>query len=235
LIIGNTYKGAYRSIIRKMETGEEQKVYNLETECGNYIADGFIVHNCYVKFPPPVFGLVAKELGTNLGEGNFIFVGSSTDEWCTKSLAAWLKSVLSHCCQFPNNRYLFQSKNPAKFLEFVGQFPPNTILGTTIETNQNTSGFSKAPYPRERYNAMLELGYKTEIPLMLSVEPIMDFELADLVGWVKQIKPEFVSIGADSKGHNLPEPSPEDTRRLIEELRDITKVYVKDNLNRLLG
>ena len=50
---------------------------------------------------------------------------------------------------------------------------------------------------------------------------------------IKGIKPEFVSIGADSKGHNLPEPSWDKVQSLIKELKKFTEVKVKDNLMRL--
>ena len=73
-----------------------------------------------------------------------------------------------------------------------------------------------------------------ELPrTMISIEPIMEFELAILVPWIKEIRPEFVSIGADSKGHNLPEPTPDKVNALIEELSKFTEVKIKDNLKRL--
>lgn len=165
---------------------------------------------------------------TNLGTGNFIFVGSSTDAWAESVLTDWLLKTLRHCRAY-KNRYLFQSKNPKRFTQF--EFPPNTILGTTIETNRlYGTDISKAPPVGHRV-AWLK---KLELPKMVSIEPIMDFDLPILADWLWQLKPEFVSIGADSKGHKLPEPSPEKTRILVEQLRCITRVYVKDNLKRLL-
>lgn len=43
-----------------------------------------------------------------------------------------------------------------------------------------------------------------------------------------------VTIGADSKGSNLPEPSKEKIEALIKELRKFTQVKLKQNLNRLI-
>ena len=71
-------------------------------------------------------------------------------------------------------------------------------------------------------------------PKMVSIEPIMDFDLDIMVQWMNDIKPEFVSIGADSKGHNLPEPIPDKIRQLANELGHITHVKMKNNLRRLL-
>lgn len=187
---------------------------------------------CYMKvYPQPELHFAENELNTKLGQGNFIFVGSSTDAWCADSHTDWILQTLRHCGQFAN-RYLFQSKNPARFMLFIPSLPLDTILGTTIETDTPHS-FSKAPSPLDRLEAMIELRAKA-IPRMVSIEPIMDFELETMVKWINLIRPEFVSVGADSKGHNLPEPSPAKTQQLIEELRGITKVYVKDNLSRLL-
>ena len=62
----------------------------------------------------------------------------------------------------------------------------------------------------------------------------MDFDLDILVDWIRQIAPVFISIGADSKGHKLPEPSPEKTQQLIKDLQGITTIKIKDNLKRIL-
>ena len=103
----------------------------------------------------------------------------------------------------------------------------NTILGTTIETNRKTP--SKAPHTQNRRDAMKDI-YNRK---MVTIEPIMDFDLEILVDWIRLIKPEFVNIGADSKGHNLPEPSWDKIQRLIEKLEKFTKVNLKDNLQRI--
>ena len=55
-----------------------------------------------------------KELKTNLGEGNFIFVGSSNDLFAKNIPAEWVLKTFDYCDKF-NNRYFFQSKNPKGF------------------------------------------------------------------------------------------------------------------------
>jgi len=179
-------------------------------------------------YPQPELHFDESELKTDLGEGNIIFVGSSCDMWAAAIPAHYIRKTLALCCLFPNNRYLFQSKNPKGFGGW--QFPPLTILGITLESNR-CSNVSKAPCPQFRYTPLATMNY----PRMVSIEPIMDFDLEEMVDWIKQIRPEFVSIGADSKGHNLPEPPADKVRALIKSLKEITEVKVKDNLNRLLG
>jgi len=68
---------------------------------------------------------------------------------------------------------------------------------------------------------------------MITIEPIMDFEDMPLESEIRRTNPEFVNIGADSKGHNLPEPSWFKIENLIKELEIFTKVNLKDNLKRL--
>ena len=210
---------------------QKGNMYAFVTHTWNPIR-GKCPHNCsycYMKvFNVGEFRFIESELKTNLGEDNFIFVGSSTDMWVKEAWSWWLDRILEHCGQY-KNRYLFQSKTPERFHWF--NFPDNTVLGTTLETNRSCGDISEAPPIGHRVAWMKELAS----PKMISIEPIMDFDLDYFTDWIEQIAPEFVSIGADSKGHNLPEPSAEKVQQLIEHLQGITTVKIKDNLKRLLG
>jgi len=186
---------------------------------------------CYMKiFRQPELHFDEAELKTDLGQGNFVFVGSSCDMWAVIILNEWIAKILKHCRDNDAyNKHLFQSKNPARFQQWLGLFPDDTVLGTTIESNRYST-FSKAPPPLMRKQAMVELPHLK----MVSIEPIMDFDPDEMVRWIKEIAPEFVSIGADSKGHKLPEPPPDKIKQLIWELQGITTVKIKSNLKRLL-
>jgi len=173
-----------------------------------------------------------KALKDKLGEGNIIFVGSSIDIFADSIPDEWILKVLEYCWQYPNNTYLFQSKNPFRFARFRDLFPPNTILGTTLETNRDHN-FSKAPQPRLRAEALRSWN-GAGIKKMISVEPIMDFDLYKFSTMISLCEPIFVSIGADSKGNNLPEPSPEKIASLIAKLGKVTEVKIKKNLKRLI-
>lgn len=190
---------------------------------------------CYMKvYKQPELHFDDKELKTQFGAGKTIFVGSSCDAWAGNILDEWIDQMLEQCRLYPQNTYLFQSKNPLRFGYWYNDLPPKSILGTTLETCQTIDDYSKAPRPRVRYEAMLELLQGVH-PLMVSIEPIMDFDLETFISWIEDIKPLFVSIGADSKGHNLPEPSAENLKALINKLQGITEIRQKNNLNRLLG
>ena len=168
-----------------------------------------------------------KELKTNLGEGNFIFVGSGTDIWLGKT--EWISKVLVHIAKYPKNTYLFQTKFPFGFDDWT--FYDNQILGITLETNRFDINISNAPIPVDRVNQFKNIEHPRK---MITIEPIMEFDLVRFVRMIKDINPEWVNIGADSGGNKLPEPLKEKVLQLIVELKKLTKVHQKPNLGRLI-
>ncbi len=190
---------------------------------------------CYMKvYKQKPLRLVEKELEDDLGEGNFIFVGSSTDMFAEDVDLSWIMSVLSVCRSFPKNKYLFQSKNPARIYELRSAIPPGSIIATTIESNREFPEITKQAPPVE--DRCYFIGHlKNSFLIMVTIEPILDFDINPLLLGIRICKPTWVNIGADSKGHKLPEPSPEKVKALIEELKKVTEVKIKPNLNRLLN
>lgn len=183
---------------------------------------------CYMKiFPQGELRLDEKEFKTDLGTGNTIFVGSSTDMFADNVPIEWIERVLEYCRKF-DNTYIFQTKNPERFKEFENFFPDKTIFGTTIETNKATllAKYSEAPI-----NRFYIRNFKRKF---VTIEPIMDFDLVDFIKMIKIVEPEFVNIGADSKNSNLIEPDGKKIKELIESLSKFTEVRIKDNLKRLL-
>ena len=69
---------------------------------------------------------------------------------------------------------------------------------------------------------------------MITIEPIMDFDIFVMIEKIKEVSPFQVNIGADSGYNNLPEPSKEKILELILELEKFTTVFRKSNLGRLL-
>lgn len=185
---------------------------------------------CYMRgFRVGELRLVPGELEADLGQGNKIFVGSSTDMWAEAVPLDWIHQVLQICRNF-DNTYLFQTKNPYKFRHIdKWNLPPKTMWGVTIETNRDYI-VSKAPPPSERAEYFAQVDY---VPTMVSIEPIMDFDLEEMLHLIAGIKPDFVSIGADSKGHNLPEPDGDKLEALINRLGTFTEIRQKANLARL--
>lgn len=190
---------------------------------------------CYMKKwgEQPPLHIDEKDLMTNLGEGNFIFVGHTIDLFANDVPAEWIQKVLERLKSYPLNKYLLQSKNPKRFLDFIdfGKYTCDILFGTTIETNRDIVE-SKAPPVSQRAMALAELSSKG-FETMVTIEPIFDFDLDDLVDLIVLANPEWVNIGADSKGHDLPEPPKEKVKKLIEILQKTTQVKLKGNLGRI--
>ncbi len=184
-------------------------------------------------------------LKDDLGEGRKIFVGSSSDSWGEWVPAEWITTMLRHCRSYPWNEYLWMTKNPDGYLAWLlcqqGHFPPKFMLGATIETDD---GDILAPYtnclitpaPCNRAEAMREIRRRfPDVEAVLSLEPLLDFNLDNFVTMVEAIGPKKVWVGADSGKNGMPEPEPEKVRALITQLARFTVVIEKKNLSRLLG
>jgi len=181
------------------------------------------------KQSPIYFDLA--EMNTNLGTGNYIFVGSSCDMFAENVDEGHIHTILKKC-RDSNNEYLFQSKNTERMLAFQKYFPVKSILCTTIETNRFYPPIMvSSPTPEQRAISFnrLEGFYK-----YITIEPIIDFDIKNLTSMIRMINPLQVNIGADSGGNGLPEPSSEKIITLIDELNTFTKVHKKKNLDRLL-
>jgi DNA repair photolyase len=213
-------------------------MYDFLTHTWNTVK-GKCYHNCsycYMKrwgnLNPIRFD--EKELKINLGVNNHIFVGSSCDMFNKEIKHEWIIKTIEYCKKF-DNYYFFQSKNPLKFLSYLTEI--KSIRGTfctTIETNRfykNIMNNSCNPEVRAYFTSKMN----KEINVYLTIEPIMDFDLKELIDLVKIIDPIQVNIGADSGGNNLPEPSYNKVIELIEALSEITNIHKKNNLRRLLN
>lgn len=198
-------------------------------------------HKCvYCYVDNPRFGrperyrgplrLIEKEFGIKYGSGKTIFVEHCNDLFAEGVPDEFIDRILAHCSVWPNNTYVFQTKNPGRYA-YEWRFPPNIILGTTIETNRSMDGISKAPSPADRATSML---YIEDVPKFVTIEPVLDFDVDLLAALVNAIRPFFVNLGADSKDHRLPEPTVEKIMALVEKLKEYgIELREKHNLQRL--
>ena len=191
---------------------------------------------CYMKRwgkqPPLHFD--EKELKTDLGKGNFIFVGSSCDMFADGVDYFWKEQTLDHCLKYTENKYLLQTKSPDRLFTFLNKMKDNFFICTTLETNRMYKSImnNRRP-PKDR---SLSLSLINHIKKFITIEPIMDFDLPEFITMIKRCNPIQVNIGADSspKRNKLPEPPKEKILELIEELEKFTTVVQKKNLRRLL-
>jgi len=174
-----------------------------------------------------------KELKTNLGKGNFIFVGSSCDMFAEDIPEEWILSTFEKCANNKDNKYFFQSKNPRRMIRMLKNVSFDYCICTTIETNRTYPEImNNSPSVSER---MIAFSANNNIEKYVTIEPIIDFDLPELVEIIKSCHPVQVNIGADSGRNNLPEPSKEKVIALIEELGKFTVIANKKNLNRIIN
>ena len=190
---------------------------------------------CYVKKwgEPGLIHLDERELRADLDEGNYIFVCSGCDLFHKDMSKQWIDRVMDWTAYFPDNQYLWHTKNPNRALDFQGRFHDRDMLCVTIESNRDYPDISAAPPPYQRFANL----YLWEKPYMLTIEPVLDFDIfyfTKLIVHTGKNLPVQINIGADSGNNHLPEPSREDVLDLITELEKFTTVYKKPNLDRIL-
>lgn len=219
-------------------------MYDWVDECYTHLG-GECLHQCkycYVKsmgerFPAikkkhsGELRLIESEFKRNYGSGKTIFVEHMNDLFADGLPWRLVDRVLSHCNTWPDNTYVFQTKNPANYFIYEDCFLDNLLLGVTIETNREFFSISNAPKPYKRYKDFYMGEYDRRF---VTVEPIMQFDLDILSNWIIDIKPEFVNIGADSKNSGLTEPTWKEVQGLINVLKENNiEVRQKSNLERL--
>ncbi len=180
--------------------------------------------------------LIEKEFDVNYGTGKTIFVEHMNDLFAKDVPDAWITRIIDHTKKYPANTYVFQTKNPARYFDFIDKFPKGSILGTTIETNYVVEGLNEAPTPEERMKAMSDprwkkMGFKK----FLTIEPVLKFSVDILAKWISNINPDFINLGADSKGFGMEEPTVAEIMALVEKLKECgIDLREKHNLQRLL-
>ena len=172
--------------------------------------------------------LVESELDRKFKPGEFIFVTYMGDIAFASIEEIYL--ILDRIKQFPETRFLIQTKCPAIFKGWGFLFPPNVYLGTTLETDKPHS-FSEAPIPEVRAKWLAHFPHPHKF---VSIEPIMDFEPKYFLYMIENIKPEIIEVGADNYHNHLPEPNPFKLDFLLTALRTICPTVIeKSGLERL--
>lgn len=168
------------------------------------------------------------EFRSKFKKGDFIFVSDMGDLFGDFMPSEWIRKVLDHVRRFSEASFLFLTKNPFRYNEFLFEMPKNAILGATIETNNDqilqTHKISGAPPPSRRYIAMKDLEWDKKF---ISIEPILDFDLESFSFWIEDIFPFLVYVGYDNYRNNLAEPMLSKTLSLIEKISENMLVIKK--------
>jgi hypothetical protein len=177
------------------------------------------------------------EFSVNYGKDRTIFVEHLNDLCAAGVPDDFISRILNHTAAYPANTYVFQTKAPERMVDWLDRLPPQWMLGTTIETTLPLLG-NQAPTPDARARGMETIRQRvSDATLFVTIEPIQEeLHVPTLLHWLDTIRPTFVNIGADSKGHGLQEPSAEEIRDLIAGVQELgLEIRQKTNLARLLG
>lgn len=202
---------------------------------------------CYMKPHTHIEHLYLdeRELKGSFPANSFIFIGTNTDVFATDMPSEWINKVLDFCVDVTSiqrenerTRFLLQTKNPARILEFINHpllKNGQVVVCMTLETNRHYPDImNNAPLIKDRAKAMAKIA-EHGILTYVTVEPIMDFDLDEFVELIRMCKPEQVNIGKNSKEYIavLPNPTIGKTIELVKELTNFTKVEIKQNSGKL--
>lgn len=168
-----------------------------------------------------VFVDVAK-----LKEPSKIFIGSTHDIFGKWIPYHWIYGIIEYCKQYNQHTYIFLTKNPSRYKEFI--FPQNCWLGTSIENNKNLGrlyDLTKATDGRNK--------------IFVSFEPLLS-EMKD----VRYYRPELKKLDWVIIGGLTPKPVHKD--KWVLDLLDYIRllnysaqinipIFLKDNLKFEIG
>ncbi len=185
----NVFKGCGYDCVYCKESfqSQEKRDFHNCRECRDYIPHAhpeYLVEDDYPLPPTPYM--------------RFIFVGASGDiSFCKGSdrLDKHFQYIIDRIANEQGKNFLLQSKDPDTFNR-IKRIPSNLTLGITLETNRDEGydKISKAPSPSKRYGDFLHIKHKFK---MLTLEPMLKFDLPIMLEWINNIRPDFIWIGTD--------------------------------------
>jgi len=178
-----------------------------------------------------------KELKANYNaekyRGKTIFVEHTHDLFHPDVLSTDITAVIDKCMKAPFVNFVFQTRNTKNAGLWAKDLPYRTIIGTTIETNKP---IGNAPPAWQRAEGLQYLRYATTgLITFVTIEPILAFDLSEMLDLIELAEPTFINIGADSKGTGLEEPTAIEVKRLIDAIQVLgIEIRTKRNLDRIL-
>ncbi len=170
-----------------------------------------------------------KYLDAKFKAGEFCFISSLGDlSFAPNYIYA---HIFETATKNPATNFLMCTKSPSFYSNHFMSLP-NLYFGCTIETNKDTSRFSKAPPTELRGKIMTELEVENKF---ISIEPIIDFNVYEFTKMIVNIAPKIVEVGADNYRCGLPEPSSIKLNVFLKSLEaNGINVIHKSGLERLL-
>jgi hypothetical protein len=171
-----------------------------------------------------------RKLGEHQGTGRIVFIGSMTD--IGTILPKDIITISQVIKENPQNLYLVQTKSATGILDYMEalKYPHNVLMTTTIESDKPAVTGGSLVLLRA-----LALG-RWYGPRMVTVEPVQKFDVKMMLHYIVDVvHADYVSIGADSGGNGLPEPTAEDLMALYRALVQAkVRVWWKPNIERIM-
>jgi len=193
---------------------------------------------CYMKRFPDLgkLRLDEKLFKMNPQPGRTYFVCSGTDLLQPEVRNEWVRRVIAKLNNHPGCKFLLQTKNSYRLIDFVEEIENHIILCATVESDIQHSGISKAIEPGLRATALGTIKKHFDFTTMITIEPVLEFS-SRFIDMITEAHPDIINIGANSRPEvKLPEPSAGDIAGLIEEIKKKlpdTELRLKENLKRL--
>lgn len=200
---------------------------------GDYFKNGFEPAFFENKMNEKLDEKSGGEYLDKIRENGYVWIGDLGDFSCLGKMKQSMKKIIEKIIKpYPETMFLLETKDPSVYRRFVDNLPENVMLSTTLETNRGYDygeGYdvSNAPEPKERYEDFRVLDWDRK---HISIEPLLDFDMKEFVGWIEDISPEIVWIGPDNYHANLPEPPLSKAFRLVTSLSKSTIVEPKKHM-----
>lgn len=178
--------------------------------------------DCYDFTPHFHADRLAEPLPRTHGD-EFIWACSSGDIYFAEQ--PWMQALLACITDMPERQFFVQTKEPWVYTKY--DWPANVMRGITLETNRDDGyrNISQAPEPSQRFvTASIHVEDTIDV---VTIEPVMKFDLEIFASWIWDLHPQRVYIGYDTKRTQLPEPSLAEVQALIAKLSKFTVVKPK--------
>lgn len=175
-------------------------------------------------------------LSARFKPNDVVFVQNISDLFAWDVKEADIFRIMMKCRSFidTGTRFVFQTRNVSRGVLF-NLIPDGSFLGTTIDTNRDI-GCKSDNKARERSHYLRDFGrFAKDVKRFVTIEPVLKFDIDDMIALLVEATPDFINIGADSKKSGLEEPIAVELEELIFEIKQIgIEIRCKSNLDRIL-
>lgn len=167
-----------------------------------------------------------RENWRNIPRDMAIWVPEDTDLFHPAVPSELISKVLKRAREVSHG-YIFCTKNPERYKEFLYEFPNWSYLCVTIESDIDYKSSTAAP-PLQRFKEMMEVkqmrdrkrtpSYKSVVEICVCIQPVMEFT-PNFLELLVELAPDQISIGPEKCGFDTPQPSLREVCELAVDLK----------------